>query len=75
MLALLEGEQLARGGQIGRRPTVSSGKAAPTDQLALFASAPNPLVEKLASLDVNTITPLEALGLLATLAAEAKAQH
>jgi hypothetical protein len=33
---------------------------------------PNPVVEQLATLDVNTMTPLEALSRLAALADEAK---
>ncbi len=70
MLALLEGEQLARG---AATPPVSSGASAhrPADQLGLFAP-PHPLVERLASIDPNSMTPLDALALLATLAEQAK---
>jgi hypothetical protein len=45
------------------------------DQLGLFASnLPHPVVERLRDIDVNTLTPLEALALLAQLTAEARAE-
>jgi DNA mismatch repair protein MutS len=70
VLALLEGEQLVRGLDA---PAVGVEKnRAPTDQLGLFATAPNPVVERLAQIDANTLTPLEALSLLAKLAEEAR---
>jgi DNA mismatch repair protein MutS len=69
VLALLEGEQLVRGLDALASPRQP---ATPTDQLGLFAAAPDPVVEQLAQVDVNTLTPLEALSLLAKLAAEAK---
>ncbi len=70
VLQLLEGEQLAA----GRRQPNSSAKraAAGHDQLGLFASAPNPLVERLASLNTDAMTPLEALTTLAELSQAAK---
>jgi hypothetical protein len=40
-------------------------------QLALFGG-PHPVVERLRDVDVNTMTPLQALDLLARLAAEAR---
>jgi DNA mismatch repair protein MutS len=68
VLALLEGEQLVRG--LGAPP---GGKQAPaTDQLGLFAPATHPVVEQLALVDANTLTPLEALSLLAKLADDAR---
>jgi DNA mismatch repair protein MutS len=75
ILGLLEGEQLARGPQL--RPGAPGQRLPrpappPPDQLGLFAAMPDPLVTKLASIDVNAMTPLEALTLLATLADEAK---
>jgi len=70
MLALLEGEQLVRGEQLGVR--APRRHPAPTDQLGLFAAAPHPVVERLASVDVNAMTPLEALTLLASLSDEAR---
>ena len=41
-------------------------------QLGLFGAAPHPVVERLKSLDPNTMTPLEALALLAELRESAK---
>jgi hypothetical protein len=41
------------------------------DQLGLFA-APHPVVERLAAVDVDSMTPLEALTLLARLKEEAR---
>jgi len=75
ILGLLEGEQLARG------PHLHPGSAGlrtprpvppPPDQLGLFAAVPHPVVDRLASIDVNATTPLEALTLLAGLVDEAK---
>ncbi|HXT18064.1 MAG TPA: DNA mismatch repair protein MutS [Gemmatimonadaceae bacterium] len=69
ILAVLEGEHL-----VGKRETGIRNRAnppAPSDQLGLFA-APHPVVERLASLDVNMITPIDALTILARLADEAK---
>jgi DNA mismatch repair protein MutS len=69
LLKLLESEQLAEAlsGQ-GPRST-----AAPPEQLGLFgASVPHPVLERLRALDPNTVTPLEALALLAQLSVEAK---
>jgi DNA mismatch repair protein MutS len=57
-------------GRSGRRP---SGPTAPTDQLGLFAAAmPHPVVERLRDTDVNSLTPLAALQLLAELAERAR---
>ena len=41
-------------------------------QLALFSAAPNPLVERLKTIDPNTMTPMQALEMLVRLTAEAK---
>jgi DNA mismatch repair protein MutS len=74
ILALLEGEQLVRGGRLerGAAPArVVPPEDAPREQLGLFG-ANHPLLEKLATIDVNRMTPLEALTTLASLAAEAK---
>ena len=66
LLKLLEGEQLAAG----------KNRAATNDdrhgQLALFATAPNPLVARLAALDTDDMTPLQGLSVLADLSREAK---
>jgi DNA mismatch repair protein MutS len=69
VLALLEGEQLVRG--LGGAPTGKQNSPAP-DQLGLFASPTHPVVEQLALVDANTLTPLEALSLLAKLADAAR---
>ena len=75
MLTLLEEEQLVRGdASRSRDATTAMGgrrEIASRDQLGLFGQ-PNPVVEQLATLDVNTMTPLEALSRLAALADEAK---
>ena len=73
VLRLLEGEQLAAalqpssGSRAGRAP-----KQTPTEQLALFSAMPHPALEQLALVDVNTMTPLEALTVLAELSQKAK---
>jgi DNA mismatch repair protein MutS len=68
VLRLLEGEQLvpALQGRGAARPL------APTEQLALFAAAPHPVVERLRTLDTDGITPLQALELLAKLSGEVR---
>ena len=68
ILAQLEGEHLGGGGD-RRRPAAPA-----TDQLALFGTAPHPIIDRLAEVDVNGMTPIEALTTLATLAEQAK-QH
>lgn len=55
LLKLLESEQLAAGMQ---KPVPQSA------QLGLFAAAPNPALERLKSIDVNSLTPVQALALL-----------
>ena len=71
ILALLEGEQLVSGLQAP--PGVPAPvQPAGADQLALFAPAHHPLVEQLASTDVNSLTPIQALSLLAELSDSAR---
>jgi DNA mismatch repair protein MutS len=81
VLALLEGDGAAMVGELDRKSgpgtrdpgTVKTRKAAaPTDQLALFGSAPHPVVERLKTIDANAMTPLQALELVARLAEEAR---
>ena len=55
----------------GRSLTPSRGVAVPSEQLPLF-SALHPVVERLLELDINTMTPLQALAQLARLADEAR---
>jgi len=75
ILALLEGEQLVRGARIGSRDSgPSPAGSRPTierEQLGLF-NASNSIIEALSGLDVNSMTPLEALSRLAALVEEAK---
>jgi DNA mismatch repair protein MutS len=75
MLVLLEEEQLVRGSansiQPGRSRAAASGDVASREQLGLFAQA-NPIVDQLAALDVNSMTPLEALSRLSRLVDDAK---
>ena len=82
ILALLEGEgeQLARGGCGHRSPQGASSvrdrpaarDTASADQLALFAPATNAIVERLKTIDVNAMTPIEALTTLAALVTDAR---
>jgi DNA mismatch repair protein MutS len=66
VLELLESEQLASGLATGRRGSASS------DQLGLFAATPHPVVEKLKGINVDGLTPLAALTLLASLVDETR---
>ena len=72
ILTALEQDELARGG----RPSLS-GAAKPGEQLGLF-SAPLPvddeLTRRLAGLDVDRLTPIDALTTLAGLVKDAKAR-
>jgi DNA mismatch repair protein MutS len=70
ILGALERDELTRGG----RPSVSGTAADPQQQLGLFQSTPadDRLRARLSELDVDRITPLEALGLLAELKKEAQ---
>jgi DNA mismatch repair protein MutS len=75
VLALLEGEAehmvpaLAPTGAPARR----AGTIGAADQLGLFAAQPHAVVDELRRVDVNTLTPLAALQLVAELAERAKA--
>jgi len=79
VLRLLEGEAermvptLTSGAPAGTRGTRRSGApTATTDQLGLFVDVPHPVVERLRVTDVNSLTPLAALQLLAELAERAR---
>lgn len=69
ILSALERDELSRGG----RPSMSGTTADPQRQLGLFRSAPapDPLRERLAALDLDRTTPLEALSVLAEIKKEA----
>ena len=70
ILVALERDELTRGG----RPSVSGTPSDPQRQLGLFQSADDAkdtrLREKIAALDVDHMTPIEALTLLAELKKE-----
>jgi DNA mismatch repair protein MutS len=74
VLALLEGEHLANG--LNRPESARGGltarPAVVPDQLGLFAVGSHPLVERVAALDVNSMTPVQAIAALATLVEEAR---
>ena len=74
VLKLLEGEQLVPrlGGREGAPPARRGAPVNP-DQLALFsAPTPHPAVERLKTIDPNSLTPLQALSELAALVEQAK---
>ncbi len=71
ILSALERDELTRGG----RPSVTSTPNEPQRQLGLFQAAPaadDPLRTTLAALDVDRMTPLEALTVLAQLKKDAQ---
>ncbi|MGQ0712583.1 MAG: DNA mismatch repair protein MutS [Gemmatimonadaceae bacterium] len=67
ILRLLEGGHLVSSSPVGEPRTAQADA-----QLALFAAAPHPVVEQLRALDPNSITPLQALQILAELSQRAK---
>jgi len=68
ILRSLEQDELQRGG----RPSLSGAPPAGQHQLGLFqAAAESPVLDRLRRLDVDRLTPLEALSLLADLKREA----
>ena len=70
ILAGLERDELARGG----RPSVTGAAGDPQQQLGLFqpAAAEDRFAERLRAIDIDRLTPLEALTLLAALKREAQ---
>jgi len=88
VLALLEGEELRRGARDAGRgtgyemPATAGPRPSPVprpasrvprpEQLPLFSAPPHPVVERLKGVDANTLTPLQALTLLAELAEAAQ---
>jgi DNA mismatch repair protein MutS len=61
------------GPRAGRARRRGAAAAAPADQLSFFGAAlPHPVVEQLRQLDPHHLTPMQALELLARLAAEAR---
>ena len=81
LLRVLEGEQIVPAlGSVGAPPRTKHSPPAtsPSPQLALFSSAipgvvSEALLERLRAVDMNALTPLQALALLGELAEEARA--
>jgi DNA mismatch repair protein MutS len=67
-------EQSNSVGVVPKRSVSIKPPPAPRTQLTLFEAVPNPLVDELKELDVESLTPLEALNKLAELRARAQAQ-
>jgi DNA mismatch repair protein MutS len=70
ILTGLERDELSRGG----RPSLSGGGGPSNPQLGLFqtsTAAEDPVVARLRDLDVDNLTPMQALALLAELKREA----
>ena len=69
ILSSLEQDELRRAG----RPTLSGDAVSEQRQLGLFAAEPDahPVVERLRQIDIDRLSPLEALNLLATLKRDA----
>ena len=71
LLRLLEAEQIVpRSGHVPRTPLVNM-----EDQLALFGLMTHPVVQQLRKMEPNSMTPLQALEMLARLVDEAKQQE
>ena len=69
LLAELEGSHSGGGEGLGRRGRRRPASEPPPDQLSLFALE-HPVVSRLRDLEVERLTPLEALNLLAALRGE-----
>jgi DNA mismatch repair protein MutS len=71
LLTLLQAEQIVprSGRQAGMKPSGTD------DQLVLFGVKAHPIVQRLKQLEPNTMTPIQALALLAQLADEAKLEQ
>ncbi len=70
LLAELEGTHSGGGEGLGRRGEHRPASGAPPDQLSLFVGE-HPVVGRLRKLELDQLTPLEALNLLAALRAQA----
>jgi DNA mismatch repair protein MutS len=68
ILRELEGAHSGGGAGLGRFG--ASAPATARDQLSLFAPAEHPVVDRLRKVDLNALTPLQALNVLAELQAE-----
>jgi DNA mismatch repair protein MutS len=73
LLALFEGEEIVSAlGSAGRKEVSGRPGKASLDQLTLFGSAPNPVVEELKKIEPEKMTPMEALALLDRLVTRAR---
>jgi len=77
LLLVLEAEQIVprspRSAQAASAVGTTRGESGGAmDQLALFSSVPHPVVDKLAKMDINSMTPLQALDALARLVDQVK---
>jgi DNA mismatch repair protein MutS len=72
LLALFEGEEIVSALGGGGKKTNRAGAKTADNQLAFFASAPDPLVEDLKRLEPEKMTPIEALALLDRLVSRAR---
>jgi DNA mismatch repair protein MutS len=73
LLALFEGEEIVSAlGGAGRTEVAGRPGKGSLDQLTLFGSAPNPVVEELKKIEPEKMTPMEALALLDRLVTRAR---
>ncbi|MEJ2503773.1 MAG: DNA mismatch repair protein MutS, partial [Gemmatimonadota bacterium] len=70
ILGDLEGTHSQHGEGLGRRAAGRPASTTPPDQLTFFGAGEHPVVGKLRGIDVDTLTPLEALNRLAALKRE-----
>jgi DNA mismatch repair protein MutS len=71
ILAELEGTHTHHGQGLGRGGEHRPESTAPADQLSFFGAPAHPVVDRLKEVEVDRLTPLEALNLLAELRKEA----
>jgi DNA mismatch repair protein MutS len=72
ILLELEGSHTRHGEGLGRRGARRPAGTAPPDQLSFFTAAEHPVVATLRELDIDRLTPLEALNRLASLKEEVR---
>ncbi len=72
ILLELEGTHTHHGEGLGRRAAGRPPSTPPPDQLSFFAAPDSPVLDKLRELDIEGLTPLQALNLLAELKEEAE---
>ena len=71
ILTELEGIHTGQGEGLGRRGAHRPDSTAPPDQLSFFGAHEHPVLDRLRTLDLDELTPLEALNRLAELKREA----